>query len=1048
MVDAYCARDTVATPVSQKRYFYKADNTNNSLVIKVLLSTLLWFVCWFLWPVHAQSLTGLTATTLNGTTDGINATLRWNKHPEAAGYNVYKNNNYQTTVTETHYADSLGTNQAEYYVVPFSSSPVIFYSASNTVSVTNSVLDSDSPTTPDGLGASTSDQLITFTWNHSNDNTGVLGYNLYLDGNYFTTVTENGYSFELADLNPDYFQVSAFDNHQNFSELSAKFNLEFVIENDPTGNGLSSPRSLNGVAVNNVGQSIARLSWSSPSEVTLVAGYNIYRDDQYVSSVTSTSFTDSNITSSTHEYYIVAFGHESNFSPRSNVVTVSFTETIPTGNPLPSQATGLSIEERLIGTENSLVLTWNASTDDKGIAGYNIYVNNNYQSSTVNTQFIFSITAPGSYDFYVVAYDRDNNFALPSDTITATIREDESTTPPNTLPTSGAPAAPHNVHGTIDYSGDQATIRLYWSTPPSVNPVISYNIYENNFYLATVNGNSFEKTLNAGELKSYYVIAIDSSQNYSKRSERVRLPDQGNQAPYFDDFYDVTAFAGETVSIQIKPVDPDSDVPGLETGKLPEGMNFLDNRDGTRRLEWRLLEPQVGTHTISITAMDAEDPTLRTTRNLRITVLLPDDLSTIPNLPPAINHIPDHVIRVGDTIVMHVKGTDPNGHIPHVAILNPPENSTFWPYHEEDAITELRWTAKESDKGLIDLWFEATDTRDSSLRYQRKTTLEIKDAAAFDRQGSRLRQLSDQYNLKIGYASLLGFFAKTDSDLYKTIASEEFNIVSSENSMKWSYTNPEPGEYRWDGADNLIRFAAEHNMLVHGHTLVWYSALPQWVLESEVATRENLMFAYIDQMLTRYPNVYVWDVVNEAFEEDGSYRNSIWYQAMGESHIEKAFYRARARDTDTKLIYNDYNISWAGPKSDAVYNLVKSLKEKGVPIDGIGFQMHLDSKFDQFQSMRDTFNRFAALGVDIYITELDVSMTTSFDENQQARVYAEVLAACLEQPRCKALQIWGFTDRYTWLPDYDPLIFDFNYQPKPAYRALQEQFGKASYPWR
>ena len=154
-------------------------------------------------------------------------------------------------------------------------------------------------------------------------------------------------------------------------------------------------------------------------------------------------------------------------------------------------------------------------------------------------------------------------------------------------------------------------------------------------------------------------------------------------------------------------------------------------------------------------------------------------------------------------------------------------------------------------------------------------------------------------------------------------------------------------------------------------------------------------------------------------------------------YIDQAFFRARANDPDGILLYNDYNVSYDGPKSDGMYALLQRMLADGVPVDGVGFQMHLTTDFDRFDEVAANFQRFADLGLDVYVTELDVVMEPGSTEDQQAAVFSDAVATCLAQPACKAAQIWGFTDRYTWLSGTDPLVLDHDYQPKAGYGALQ-----------
>jgi endo-1,4-beta-xylanase len=211
--------------------------------------------------------------------------------------------------------------------------------------------------------------------------------------------------------------------------------------------------------------------------------------------------------------------------------------------------------------------------------------------------------------------------------------------------------------------------------------------------------------------------------------------------------------------------------------------------------------------------------------------------------------------------------------------------------------------------------------------------------------------------------------------------------------------------------------------------------------------------------MTHYSGkVYAWDVVNEAFNDDGTIRSTIWYDqpgigfaGMGTQYIEQALNWAHAADPNAKLFYNDYNTEPLGPKSDAVYAMAQDFKTRGVPLNGIGFQFHIDLSFDNpgtLASVTSNFQRFAALGLEIHITELDIRLNDSSTAslNAQAKLYGELATVCAQQPSCKLFQTWGFTDKYSWIPSFFPgegwaLLWDANYQKKPAYlsvnRALQ-----------
>jgi endo-1,4-beta-xylanase len=311
--------------------------------------------------------------------------------------------------------------------------------------------------------------------------------------------------------------------------------------------------------------------------------------------------------------------------------------------------------------------------------------------------------------------------------------------------------------------------------------------------------------------------------------------------------------------------------------------------------------------------------------------------------------------------------------------------------------------------------------------------------------GQRLRTLADQLGFLIGFASQNGFMS-TDGGTYARVGDEEFNFLTAENCMKMDALQPSQNNFNFGEADQHVQWALNNGMQVHGHTLVWHNQSPGWI--QGIGDRNSLISAmnnHIDKVLNHFRGkVLVWDVVNEAFNDDGTYRRSFWYNVIGQSYIDLAFQRARQADSDVKLIYNDYNLAELRAKSDATYNMVKSMIQRGIPIDGVGFQMHLTQDGINYQSFADNMARFADLGLEIYITEMDVRMPDSNrDLQKQATIYREVLERCLAEPACKALQVWGITDKYSWCMSTFPgtgvpLIFNDSYSAKPAYYALQD----------
>jgi endo-1,4-beta-xylanase len=285
---------------------------------------------------------------------------------------------------------------------------------------------------------------------------------------------------------------------------------------------------------------------------------------------------------------------------------------------------------------------------------------------------------------------------------------------------------------------------------------------------------------------------------------------------------------------------------------------------------------------------------------------------------------------------------------------------------------------------------------------------------------------------------------------YQDTLKREFNTIVAENAFKWDSVHPAMNRYSFTDTDALVDFAAAHNMKIRGHTLVWHNQLPAW-LTGGGFTQDEVIGILRDHILTlvgRYKGrVWAWDVVNEAIDDStGDLRaGSFWYQTIGPGYIKLAFQFAREADPDARLYYNDYSIEGLSTKSNAVYSLMQELKNQSVTIDGVGWQMHQIAGFRIQGSHQTNASRLADLGLEISITEMDVriNLPASSDElAQQADGYGDAVNFCLTQPNCKALVMWGFTDKYSWVPGTfsgwgDALIYDANYQRKPAYLALQ-----------
>ncbi|MQY37045.1 Endo-1,4-beta-xylanase A [Streptomyces sp. RB17] len=288
----------------------------------------------------------------------------------------------------------------------------------------------------------------------------------------------------------------------------------------------------------------------------------------------------------------------------------------------------------------------------------------------------------------------------------------------------------------------------------------------------------------------------------------------------------------------------------------------------------------------------------------------------------------------------------------------------------------------------------------------------------------------------------------TDS-AYTKILGSEFDMITPGNGMKWYATEPQQGVFDWTNGDQIVNLARKNHQKVRAHTLVWHSQLPDWLTSRQWTASElrAVLKKHITTEVRHYRGkVYSWDVVNEAFNEDGSYRETLWYKTLGPGYIADALRWAHQADPHAKLYLNDYNIEAVGPKSDAYYALAKDLKAEGVPLDGIGFQTHLALQYGYPSSLEDNLRRFAGLGLDTALTEVDVRMQLPATEEklaEQASWYGNLVKACLAVRRCVGVTIWDYTDKYSWIPAVFPgegaaLPWDEQLNPKPAYQALRD----------
>jgi endo-1,4-beta-xylanase len=290
------------------------------------------------------------------------------------------------------------------------------------------------------------------------------------------------------------------------------------------------------------------------------------------------------------------------------------------------------------------------------------------------------------------------------------------------------------------------------------------------------------------------------------------------------------------------------------------------------------------------------------------------------------------------------------------------------------------------------------------------------------------------------------------SPIYRRTAAQQFDSVTPENVMKWETVEPAPGRFGFAPGDQLVAFAAENNMRVRGHTLVWHSQLASWVRGLSGDALHAAMIAHVRGVVGHWKGqIKQWDVVNEALADGsgGGLRADSPFTKLGPTFIDDAFRAAHEADPDAQLFYNDYEIEGIGvPKSEAAYELARRLKEAGVPISGVGFQMHVDPRhWPSADDIRRNIERYAALGLKVEITEMDVPIG-EMEGNRQAKLQEQktlthdIVAACQAVPACTGITFWGLTDEQSWLnsPQWAvlrgkgphlPLPFDAAYHPKP-----------------
>jgi endo-1,4-beta-xylanase len=286
---------------------------------------------------------------------------------------------------------------------------------------------------------------------------------------------------------------------------------------------------------------------------------------------------------------------------------------------------------------------------------------------------------------------------------------------------------------------------------------------------------------------------------------------------------------------------------------------------------------------------------------------------------------------------------------------------------------------------------------------------------------------------------------------YVSIAHDrsEFGQVTPSNGQKWMFTEPERGVFNFTAGDEIIKPGKRAGQLARCHAFVWHTQLPAWVEFGNWTKPEliDVMENHIKHVARYYKNDCIaWDVVNEAFNDDGTYRETVFYNVIGPEYIELAFKFAKKYvGRHTKLYYNDYGIERVNNKSTRVAELVKDFQKRRIPIDGVGLQAHFTvGRAPNYDEVSATIAMFNKLRMEVSLTELDVRIElpdSPEEQEQQAVVYANSVRACVDAKNCIGVTVWDFWDPVSWVPYTFPgwgnaCLWDEDFVKKPAYYAI------------
>lgn len=315
------------------------------------------------------------------------------------------------------------------------------------------------------------------------------------------------------------------------------------------------------------------------------------------------------------------------------------------------------------------------------------------------------------------------------------------------------------------------------------------------------------------------------------------------------------------------------------------------------------------------------------------------------------------------------------------------------------------------------------------------------------------------------------------------IVTKNFNSIVAENCMKGEEIHPDINRYEWTYADRTVNWGLSHNQKVIGHCLVWHSQAPKWMFTDEkgnTVSRETLigrMYSHIMTVVGRYRGkILGWDVVNEAINDDGSYRETPYYKIIGPEYIPLAFMFAHEADPEAELYLNDYSMSKPG-KRETYCRIINAMKSRGIRIDAIGMQSHHGYNYPDWNDFETSIKAFAATEIKVQFTEVDINMlpnpesfggaeiSQKYQYDKSMNPYTQGLTKKAEKlfeqryldffriiernkASVKRVTFWGVTDRHSWLNDWPikgrtnyPLLFDRNYQPKTIMKEIINMFN-------